>query len=450
MARTDTIVAAATPPGRGGIGIVRLSGPKTPEIAAVMLGEVPVARLATFARFLDAAQQPIDAGLALFFPGPRSYTGEHVLELHGHGGPLVMEALVARALELGARRTQPGEFTERAFLNDKLDLAQAEAIADLIDAGSRAALRAAMRSLQGEFSAMVHGLTEALIDLRSYVEAAIDFPEEEIDFLADRELGERFAALRTHFDGVLESARHGQLLREGMTVVIAGRPNAGKSSLLNRLAGYEAAIVTPIPGTTRDVVREHIAIDGLPLHVLDTAGLREASDLVEEEGVRRAQAEMQRADRVLFVIDAASDPDGEAYRAERARLPADVPVTLVFNKCDLAVGLPVADTLSGPPQLALSALTGQGLAELRAHLKGVMGYQNVAAGAVSARRRHLEALQRARRHTEDGARQLLERRAGELVAEELRLAQQALNEITGEFTSEDLLGRIFAGFCIGK
>src|ERR1700751_4043492 len=284
MTRTDTIVAAATPPGRGGVGIVRISGPKTPELAAVLLGELPPPRYATFGRFLDGQQTPIDAGLALFFPAPHSYTGEHVLELHGHGGPLVMEALIGRALELGARRAQPGEFTQRAFLNDKLDLAQAEAIADLIDAGSRAAVRAAMRSLLGEFSAMVRGLAEALIELRSYVEAAIDFPEEEIDFLADRELGERFRAIREHFAGVLESARQGRLLRDGLTVVIAGPPNAGKSSLLNRLAGYDAAIVTPIPGTTRDVVRERIAIDGMPLHVLDTAGVWRAGALVEGEG----------------------------------------------------------------------------------------------------------------------------------------------------------------------
>jgi len=450
MTRTDTIVAAATPPGRGGVGIVRVSGPKAPELAAVLLGELPAPRHATFARFLDAQQQPIDAGLALFFPAPHSYTGEHVLELHGHGGPVVMEALVGRALELGARRAQPGEFTQRAFLNEKLDLAQAEAIADLIDAGSREAARAAMRSLQGEFSAMVRGLTEAVIELRTYVEAAIDFPEEEIDFLADRELGERFRAVRTHFEGVLESARQGRLLHEGMTVVIAGRPNAGKSSLLNRLAGYDAAIVTPIPGTTRDVLRERIHLDGMPLHVLDTAGLREAGDIVEEEGIRRAQAEMQRAHRVLFVIDAVDDPLGTAVRKERERLPADVPVTLVFNKCDLASGLPVTDELGGSPRLMISALTGAGLPQLRAHLKSCMGYETVDGGAISARRRHLESLYRARTHTEEGERLLTERRAGELVAEELRMAQQALNEITGEFTSEDLLGRIFASFCIGK
>ena len=450
MTRTDTIVAAATPPGRGGVGVVRISGPKVPEVAAVMLGELPRARHATFARFMDAQQQPIDAGLALFFPGPHSYTGEHILELHGHGGPLVMEALVARAVELGARRALAGEFTQRAFLNDKLDLAQAEAIADLIDAGSREAVRAAMRSLQGEFSAMVRGLTEAVIELRAYVEAAIDFPEEEIDFLADGELRERFDALRDHFEGVQESARQGRLLREGMTVVIAGRPNAGKSSLLNRLAGYDAAIVTAIPGTTRDVLRERIHLDGMPLHVLDTAGLREGGDVIEEEGIRRAQAEMRRADRVLFVVDAVEDPSARAFTQERARLPADVPVTLVFNKCDLAVGLPVADTVSGPPCITLSALTGEGLPELRAHLKRCMGYQSVDGGAISARRRHLEALARARTHIVEAERQLTEHRAGELVAEELRAAQQALDEITGEFTSDDLLGRIFAGFCIGK
>jgi tRNA modification GTPase len=451
MTRTETIVAAATPPGRGGVGIVRISGPKVPEFAAIVLGELPLPRRATFARFLDAQLDPIDAGLALFFPAPHSYTGEHVLELHGHGGPLVLEALVARLVELGARRAQPGEFTQRAFLNEKLDLTQAEAIADLIDAGSKEAVRAAMRSLQGEFSNMVRGLTEAIIDLRTYVEAAIDFPEEEIDFLADRELNERFQNVRDHFNGVEQSARQGRLLREGMTVVIAGRPNAGKSSLLNRLAGYDAAIVTSIPGTTRDIVRERIDIDGMPLHILDTAGLRHAAhDEVEAEGIRRAHIEMRRADRVLFVIDAVADPIGKAFQEEHDRLPSDVPVTLIFNKCDQAVGLPVADTTAGPPRVLMSALTGAGLNTLRDHLKLCMGYQSLDGGTVSARQRHLEALARARRHTEEAARQLRERRAGELVAEELRGAQQALSEITGEFTSDDLLGRIFSSFCIGK
>lgn len=450
MERTDTIVAEATPPGRGGIGIVRISGPKTPEITAVLLGQLPKPRVATFGRFLGGQQEPIDAGLALYFPAPNSYTGEHVLELQGHGGPIVIELLIARLIELGARRALPGEFTQRAFLNDKLDLTQAEAIADLIEAGSREAARAAMRSLQGEFSVMVKGLTEALIGLRTYVEAALDFPQEEIDFLADRALAQRLQDVRDRFDVVEQSARQGRLLREGMTVVIAGRPNAGKSSLMNRLAGYDAAIVTPLPGTTRDVLRERIDIDGMPLHVLDTAGLRSAVDLIEEEGIRRAHAEMLRADRVLFVIDVAEDPVGTAYQEERGRLPSDVAVTLVFNKCDLAIGVPIADTASGPPRITLSAFTGQGIDTLRAHLKSCMGYHTLDGGTVSARARHLEALARARAHVEEAARQLTDRHAGELVAEELRAAQQALGEITGEFTTEDLLGRIFAGFCVGK
>jgi tRNA modification GTPase len=311
-------------------------------------------------------------------------------------------------------------------------------------------VRAAMRSLQGEFSAMIRGLTDAIIELRTYVEAAIDFPEEEVDFLADEQLAERFQAVRDHFDGVEQSARQGRLLREGMTVVIAGRPNAGKSSLLNKLAGYEAAIVTAIPGTTRDVVRERIDIDGMPLHVLDTAGLRQGGDVVEEEGIRRAKVEMTRADRVLFVIDACEDPSGSAFHEESGRMPPDVPVTLIFNKCDLAVGIPVADTTAGPPRITVSANTGKGIDSLRAHLKLCMGYQTLDTGTVSARQRHLESLSRARRNVDEAQRQLQDRRAGELVAEELRGAQQALNEITGEFTTDDLLGRIFSSFCIGK
>ncbi len=447
----DTIVAAATPPGRGGVAIVRVSGPKAPEIAAVVIGaDLPAARRVTLARFLDAAGDPIDVGLALFFAAPHSYTGEHVVEFHGHGGPIVTESLVKRAIELGARRARPGEFTQRAFLNDKVDLAQAEAVADLIDAGSREAARAAMRSLQGEFSAMVLGLVDAVTELRAWVEAAIDFPEEEIDFLADRELEARLGGVREHFAGVERSARQGRLLREGMTVVIAGRPNAGKSSLLNRLAGYDAAIVTAIPGTTRDIVRERIDIDGMPLHVLDTAGLRDAPDVVEAEGIRRATVEMARADRVLFIIDTVNDPDARAFTEERSRLPPEVPVTIVLNKIDLATGIPLSDTVSGPPRVAISARTGAGLDVLRAHLRDSMGYQVADAGTVSARARHLDALARARRHVDAAEAQLRESRAGELVAEELRHAQIALGEITGTVTSDDLLGRIFSSFCIGK
>jgi tRNA modification GTPase len=450
MARPDTIVACATPPGRGGLAVVRVSGPKTPEIAATLLGDLPAARRAELKTFLDERGEPIDVGIAIFYPGPHSYTGEHVLELQGHGGPVLVESVVERVLALGARRAQPGEFTQRAYLHDKIDLTQAEAVADLIDAGSREAARAAMRSLQGEFSTMVAGLTESVIDLRTYVEAAIDFPEEEVDFLADQELSERLAHVRQHFDAIAASARQGRLLREGMTVVLAGRPNAGKSSLLNRLAGYDAAIVTPIPGTTRDVVRERIAIDGMPLHVLDTAGLREAGDAVEQEGVRRAHAEMAKADRVLFVIDASLDPDGDAFRAEQAQLTADVPVTLVFNKVDLVGALPLSNTVSGPPRIGVSALSGKGLDELRAHLKQTVNFQTADGSSISARGRHLDALARARAHVEEGAKLLTERRAGDLVAEELRAAQRALDEITGEFSTDDLLGRIFGSFCIGK
>ena len=450
MSHPDTIVASATPPGRGGVGVVRVSGPKAPEIAAALVGDLPAPRHATLVRFLDKAGEPIDIGLALFFPGPHSYTGEHVVELQGHGGPVVVERLVERCIELGARRARPGEFTERAFHNDKVDLAQAEAVADLIDAGSREAARAAMRSLQGEFSSMVQGLTEAVVDLRTYVEAAIDFPEEEVDFLGDQEVHARLATVRGHFDGVAAAVGQGRLLRDGLTVVLAGRPNSGKSSLLNRLAGYDAAIVTAIPGTTRDVLRERIDIDGLPLHVLDTAGLRDSSDVVEAEGVRRATAEMSRADRVLFVIDCSDDPAGRAFEEQRARLPADVPVTLVFNKMDLGDGLPMSDTISGPPRLHVSARTGMGLDQLRAHLKDSVSFQSTGNGSISARRRHLEALERARACVENAAAQLDQRRAGELVAEELRLAQQALDEITGVFHADDLLGRIFGSFCIGK
>ena len=450
MSPADTIVAAATPPGRGGIGIVRISGTGVPDIARAIIGELPAPRVASPRDFRAASGELLDSGLALYFPAPQSFTGEHVLELHGHGGPVVMDQLVQRALELGARAAHPGEFTQRAFLNDKLDLAQAEAIADLIDSGSAQAARAALRSLRGEFSAMVQGLNEALTDLRTYVEAAIDFPEEEIDFLADTELTQRLEGVLGHFDAVAGAARQGQLLRDGITVVIAGAPNAGKSSLLNRLAGYDAAIVTDIPGTTRDVLRERIDIDGLPLHVIDTAGLRESGNIVETEGVRRARVELQRADRILFVVDAAADPEAEAFERERTTLPPGLPVTVILNKADLVEREPSCNAHSVPPRIWISALTGAGLELLRAHLKSCVGFAATEAGNVSARRRHLDALARARRHVDAGREQLLTRRAGELMAEELRQAQAALGEITGEVTSDDLLGRIFASFCIGK
>jgi tRNA modification GTPase len=446
---SDTIVAIGTAPGRGGIGILRVSGRDCRTIAAGLLGRVPQPRTAELHRFLDAAGDAIDEGIALFFPGPASFTGEDVLELHGHGGPVVMDLLLQRVLELGARAAAPGEFTQRAFLNDKLDLAQAEAIADLIDSGSAEAARAALRSLQGEFSSQVHDLAEAVLELRMWVEAAIDFPEEEVDFLGDRALGTRLEFIRHRFAQLAETARQGTLLRDGLTLVIAGRPNAGKSSLLNRLAGYDAAIVTPVPGTTRDVLRERIEIDGLPLHVLDTAGLRESPDEVEAEGIRRAHRELTRADRVLFVVDASDEAAVANVEVDLAGLPTDAPRTVVLNKIDRIGGEPRVER-GDPVRIHLSAASGAGLELLRTHLKDCVGFHPAGTGVLSARARHLEALRRARAHVEEAHRLLTERHAGELVAQELTDAQKQLGEITGEVTSDDLLGRIFASFCIGK
>ena len=446
----DTIVAAATPPGRGGIAIVRLSGHKVPAIATTLLGALPAPRLATRASFLDEADGAIDTGIALYFPAPHSYTGEHVLELQGHGSPVVVEALIGRAVALGARRAQPGEFTQRAYLNGKLDLAQAEAVADLIDAASEAAARAALRSLEGEFSVQVRSLGTALAALRVQVEAAIDFAEEEIELLPDLALREQLEAAVRQLAALRAISGQGRLLTEGMTIVIAGPPNAGKSTLLNRLAGHEAAIVTPLPGTTRDVLRERIQLDGMPLHLLDTAGLRaQPGDAIEAEGIRRAEAALARADRILFVIDAAADPGASAYEAERARLPAQVPVTLVFNKIDLcvpAVGRPAA----GIDSIRVCARTGEGLETLRSHLKARMGFAHGGEGAISARARHLEVLARCAGHLHAAMQQLARRCARELVAEELRRAQLALGEIIGSESSDELLGRIFGSFCIGK
>jgi tRNA modification GTPase len=444
-----TIAAIATAPGRGGIGIVRVSGRGCRGVAEALLGRVPAPRAAELHRFRDAGGEPIDEGIALFFPGPASFTGEDVLELQGHGGPVVMDLLLRRVLELGARAAEPGEFTQRAFLNDKLDLAQAEALADLIESGSAQAARAALRSLQGEFSSQVHDLAESVLELRMWVEAAIDFPEEEVDFLGDRALDVRLDAIRHRFVELAETARQGALLRDGLTLVIAGRPNAGKSSLMNRLAGYDAAIVTPVPGTTRDVLRERIEIDGLPLHVLDTAGLRESPDEVEAEGIRRAHRELARADRVLFVVDATDAAAVAGTAADLAALPSDAPRTVVLNKIDRVGGEPRIEA-GDPVRVQLSAATGAGLDLLRGHLKDCVGFHPAGTGVLSARARHLEALRRARAHVEEAHRLLTERHAGELVAQELTDAQKALGEITGEVTSDDLLGSIFASFCIGK
>jgi tRNA modification GTPase len=455
----DTIVAVASAAGRGAVGVVRVSGPRVPQIAADVLGGLPAPRRARFSSFLDAQGGSVDEGLALYFPAPASYTGEHVLELQGHGGALVVDMVLKRLLELGCRMARPGEFSERAFLNGKIDIAQAEAIADLIDAGTTAAARAAVRSLQGEFSARVDDLKTRITELRAYVEAAIDFPDEEIDFLSDNALGERLAAVFAAFESITAAARQGALLREGLNVVIAGKPNAGKSSLLNKLAGDDVAIVTDVPGTTRDVLRQHVHLDGLPLNLIDTAGLRIATDVVEAEGVRRARNEMARADRVLYLVDAGlagNDRDEDAaqnpapWAAELDQLPTGVPVTLVFNKIDLTGAPARVDETARPPRVFLSARTGSGLELLRSHLKESAGYRELDSGAFAARRRHLDALSRARQHVQSAADILSSTRAFELFAEDLRLAQHALGEITGEFTSEDLLGEIFGSFCIGK
>ena len=442
----DTIVAAATPPGRGGIGIVRISGPAAAAVAKGLLGRKPRPRHATLVDFLDAAGDAIDAGLALWFPGPGSFTGEDVLELHGHGGPVVMDLLVARALELGARPARAGEFTERAFHNGKLDLAQAEAIADLIDAGSAQAARAALRTLAGDFSREAEELAAVVVQLRVFVEAAIDFPDEDIELLASEEVRARLADIRERFERIGRAAAEGRALRDGLHVVIAGRPNAGKSSLLNALAGFDAAIVTDIPGTTRDLLRERIHVDGLPIHVVDTAGLRDSTDAIEAEGVRRARAEAARADLLLYVVDATAGLDA----AERAAMPADAARVIVWNKIDLPQAKSAPAAQGDDDVVTLSARTGDGLPALRGRLKRAAGFQGAETGAFSARRRHLDALARAQALFARAEAKLGQQSSFELVAEELRLAQRALGEITGEMTSDELVGAIFRQFCIGK
>ncbi len=453
----DTIAAVATPPGRGGVGIVRVSGPAVPAIARAMLGHDPQPRHAAYGAFLGTGGEVLDRGIALYFPAPNSYTGEHVLELQGHGGPVVLDRLLRRALALGARPARPGEFTERAFLNGKLDLAQAEAVADLIDSASEEAARSALRALEGAFSRQIDELVERLTRLRVYVEGAIDFPEEEIDFLADDTVIQRLDALRKELDALLEEAHQGCLLREGMQVALAGPPNAGKSSLLNRLAQRDAAIVTEIPGTTRDVLREAIDLDGLPLHVSDTAGLRESGDPVERLGVQRAREEISRADHVLLVVDDTDPEKHDTLRRLLGELPqAVLPAkrTVVCNKIDLSGAPPAlrAESLGGEREavLYLSAKSGAGMELLRERLKETMGYRRSGEGRFMARRRHLDALHRARECLARGRHQLLQFGAGELLAEELRQAQQALGEITGQVHADELLGRIFSAFCIGK
>ena len=439
---TDTIVAAATPPGTGGIGIVRISGDDVERIARAMLGSLPEPRTATYRNFRNAAGERVDVGLALYFPAPASFTGEPVLELHGHGGPVIVSLLVEAVVDLGARPADPGEFSKRAFLNDKMDLVQAEAIADLIDSGTAQAARAALRSLSGAFSLAVNGLADKLAQLRTHVEAAIDFPEEEIDFLSDEALLRRIEDCAAAFAALRADARQGRVLRDGFQVVIVGKPNAGKSSLLNLLSGQDAAIVTEVAGTTRDVIREQIDVDGLAVELVDTAGLRNDPDRIEAEGIRRAREALGNADAVLWIQDVTDQEQDEP----RENLPDGVPVTIVHNKIDLSGDEP--GVVDG--QVYLSAETGRGVAALRQRIRELAGYENRGEGAFTARRRHIRALRRAAEHFAAGRRALDETRAGELLAEELRLSQQALGEITGAVSADDLLGKIFSEFCIGK
>ncbi|MDO8262953.1 MAG: tRNA uridine-5-carboxymethylaminomethyl(34) synthesis GTPase MnmE [Gallionella sp.] len=445
----DTIAAIATAQGRGGIGVIRVSGRQIETLARGILGKLPVARHATYSNFLDENGDFLDQGVALFFPAPHSYTGEDVLELQGHGGPAVLQLLLRRCLDLGARLAQPGEFTRRAFLNDKLDLAQAESVADLIDANTAEAARSAMRSLRGDFSAAIHGMVDELINLRMLVEAMLDFPEEEVDAIDTVRRDALLNSVRLRLQHTLDTAKQGSLLREGAHVVIAGQPNVGKSSLLNRLAGEEVALVSDIPGTTRDVIRQAIQIRGVPLHIVDTAGLRESEDAVESMGIARAHQTLRRADLILLLLDANQGltPQDEAILAG---LPADIPRLLVFNKTDLlndCTAVSASAPIASVPFIRVSAKTGAGIEELRGKLLEAVGWRDQESGAFMARERHVRALTLAQTHLTQAQSVLT---SAELFAEELRLAQRALNEITGEFTPDDLLGEIFSRFCIGK
>ena len=445
----DTIVAIATAPGRGGVGVVRLSGGRSAKIAEVICGRLPTPREAMFGHFKDAKGEIIDSGLALFFPNPASFTGEDIVELQGHGSPLVLDQLCQRAIELGARMAKPGEFSERAFLNNKMDLAQAEAVADLIESTTEQAAKSAMHSLQGVFSDRVNQLLKQLTDLRIYVEAAIDFSDEEIDFLGEADVDQQLQGLLKTVDAISDSAQQGRLLRDGLRVVLAGQPNAGKSSLHNQLAGHDAAIVTDVAGTTRDILREQIHIGGLPLSISDTAGLHDATDIVEQEGIRRTQNELAAADRILLVLDHEKGLTAEDQRI-LSELPDEIPLTIVYNKIDKQGLTAKLDEQTGQAVLYLSAKTGDGIALLKQYLCDSVGYHPQDEGVFIARRRHLDALQRARLAIAAGYDCLAGGGAGELLAEELRQAQHALGQITGTFTNEDLLDQIFSSFCIGK
>jgi tRNA modification GTPase len=451
----DTIAALASAPGRGGIGVIRISGPLARDIARAVTGLEPEPRYAHFCQFTDSDKTVLDSGIALFFPGPDSFTGEDVLELQGHGGPVILDLILRECYRLGARPARPGEFSERAFLNNKMDLTQAEAIADLINSSTEQAALSAGRSLQGEFSRKINDLVTKVTELRVFVEAAIDFPEEEIDFIQDGQVRESLAGIELQLQAVLKQARQGSLMQEGMKLVIAGKPNAGKSSLLNALSGQDSAIVTPIEGTTRDVLQEHIQIDGMPLHIVDTAGLRDSTNEVEQEGIRRAWREMESADRILLVIDSTQASDSgdnasEIWPEKDQHLTRDIPVTIIHNKCDLSHRQPEINSVENTTVIELSVKTGAGMDLLQAHLKTCMGYEEASEGIFSARRRHLESLEKAASFLTAGREQLVDSGAGELLAEDLRQCQNCLGEITGVVSSNELLGQIFSSFCIGK
>lgn len=450
----ETIVAQATPPGRGGIGIVRISGEHVTRIAKAIVGQLPAPRYAAYRNFMGRDGSVIDQGIVLYFPKPHSFTGEDVIEFQGHGGQWVLDCLIKRILALGARLARPGEFSERAFLNNKIDLAQAEAIADLIDSGSRQAAQAAMRSLQGAFSNRINELVDSVIKLRTYIEAAIDFPEEEVDFLDDDKLSCDLKVIQKQLQAILANAKQGAILQEGMTVVLAGEPNVGKSTLFNQLSGKSAAIVTEIAGTTRDVMYQDITIDGLPFRIIDTAGLREGMDIVEQEGVRRARNEIKGADKIILMVDATQTNNQAIVDLKQQFFPT-VPltsaITLIVNKIDLVNKPPLIQCDHLTEVIYLSAKTGQGLTLLKNHLKETVGYDDVLSeGCYMARRRHLNALVQANEALSKGLMHLQQMKAGELLAEELRYVQQHLAEITGEFGTEDLLEQIFSSFCIGK
>ncbi len=447
--KIETIAAIATPTGRGGVGIVRVSGPLASKIALTILGHCPPPRQAEYLEFRNSDQQVLDQGIALYFPAPNSFTGEDVLELQGHGGPVVMDMLLKAVTQAGARPARSGEFSERAFLNDKLDLTQAEAIADLIDAGSEQAAQSAMRSLQGVFSDAIHNLVEQVTRLRIFVEASIDFPEEEIDFISEGKVSSQIESQLATLATIIDQANQGSLIREGINLVLVGQPNAGKSSLLNVLAQRDAAIVTEVPGTTRDIVKEAIMLDGLPIHLLDTAGLRQSDDQVEQEGMRRTWQAVEQADVMVLLVDS-SVGFGDQERAILEQCPEQLSIIVVFNKCDLDAGLiPKPKDLARARQCDISAKTGQGIDELIVQIKALAGMQASGEGAFMARRRHLVALDQAQTHLQFALEQT-NHRQGELIAEELKLVQQHLGEITGELSSDDLLGKIFSEFCIGK